>query len=81
MLQKAMKYLKLGQTALRFVPKTKNVYGVLKRFLSKNKKKQKQKKNKKRIWKSVFYNMKKIIIVIKEYCIYINKIFLILKER
>ncbi len=29
MLQKAMKYLKWGQTALRFVPKTKNAYGVL----------------------------------------------------
>jgi hypothetical protein len=79
MLQKAMKYLKWGQTALRFVPKTKNAYGVLKRFLPKKKKK--QKKNKKRILKNVFHNIKKSIIVIKEYCIYINKIFLILKER
>jgi len=43
-----MKYLKWGQTALRFVPKTKNAYGVLKRFLPKKKKK--QKKNKKRIY-------------------------------
>ncbi len=79
MLQKAMKYLKWGQTALRFVHKTKNAYVVLKRFLPKKKKK--QKKNKKRILKNVFHNIKKSIIVIKEYCIYINKIFLILKER
>lgn len=81
MLQKAMKYLKWGQTALRFAPKTKNAYGVLKRFLPKKKKKTKQIKNKKRICKNVFHNIMKSIIVIKEYCIYINKIFLILKER
>ena len=56
-----MKYLKWGQTALRFVPKTKNAYGVLKRFLTKKKKK--QKKNKKRILKNVFHNIKKSIIL------------------
>mgnify|MGYP007081460178 CR=1 FL=1 len=44
-------------------------------------KKTKQIKNKKRICKNVFHNIMKSIIVIKEYCIYINKIFLILKER
>jgi len=41
-------------------------------------KKKKQKKNKKRILKNVFHNIKKSIIVMKEYCIYINKIFFIL---
>ena len=65
MLQKAMKYLKWGQTALRFVPKTKNAYGVLKRFLPKKKKK--QKKNKKRIsqYKKIYYCDKRVLYLYK----------------
>lgn len=73
-----MKFLKWGQTGIAFVPKAKKTYRIVKRLLPKKKKK---KKNKKIMWKVIFNNIKKGIFIIKEYCYYIKRIFLILKER
>lgn len=76
--QKAMKFLKWGQASIAFVPKVKKTYGMVKHLLPKKKKK---KKKKKIMWKRIFSNIKKGIFIMKEYCYYIKRIFLILKER
>ncbi len=77
--QKALKFLKWGQMGITYVPKAKNVFVIAKRFLPKKKKK--IKKMKKNNIKMIFYNIKKGFSIIKEYCYYMKRIFVILKER
>ena len=72
-----MKFLKLGQVGISFIPKAKTIYLILKRF----KKKKKGKKKKKIMWKNIFNRIKKGFMIIKEYCYYMERIFCILKER
>lgn len=79
MLQKAMKFLKWGQMGITYAPKAKNVFSITKRFLPKKKKK--IKKVKKNNIKAIFRNIKKGFSIIKEYCYYMKRIFMILKER
>ena len=77
-MQKAIKFLKLGQVGIGCISKLKHIHVILKRF---PKKKIPKKKNKKNIWKRIFCNIKKGFVIIKEYCYYIKRIFCILKER
>ena len=79
MLQKVMKFLKWGQMGITYAPKVKNVFSITKRFLPKKKKK--IKKVKKNNIKAIFRNIKKGFSIIKEYCYYMKRIFMILKER
>ena len=77
--QKAMKFLKWGQMGITYKKKKKNVFVIAKRFLPKKKKK--IKKMKKNNIKMIFYNIKKGFSIIKEYCYYMKRIFVISKER
>lgn len=79
MAQDVMKYLKWGQTGIQFIPKAKKTFKIVKHLLPKRKKK--KKKTKKIIWRNIFNTIKKGILIIKEYCYYIKRMFLILKER
>ncbi|NDO47779.1 hypothetical protein [Clostridium sp. MD294] len=79
MLQKATKFLKWGQMGIAYVPKAKSIFSITKRFLPKKKKK--IKKVKKSNIKAIFRNIKKGFSIIKEYCYYMKRIFVILKER
>lgn len=78
-MQKAIKFLKLGQVGIGWISKLKYIPFILKHFPKQKKKRKKRKK--KVMWKRIFCDIKKGFVIIKEYCYYIKRIFCILKER